>query len=235
MAETGLPFAFVLRKNTVDEYSPRPRPAAARRSTGRLIATTSNAVIPTRRDAIALIAESSADALVIATTGKTGRELFEYSDRPSHFYVVGSMGCASSLALGVARETAAPVVVLDGDGAALMRLEALASIGHQTPTNLVHIILDNESYESTGRQTTISSSVHFPEIAAACGYATSRSASGNAELRAALVEARAQPGPHLIHTRVGISTDPELGRPAVAPPDVAARFRAEIANRRNPT
>lgn len=235
MTETGLPFAFVLRKNTVDEYTPRPRPAAGRRPTGRLLPTTTNTVIPSRRDAIALIAESNADALIIATTGKTGRELFDYRDRPSHFYVVGSMGCASSLALGVARESSAPVIVLDGDGAALMRLEAIASIGHQAPANLIHVILDNESYESTGRQTTIASSVHFPEIGAACGYATSRSASGDAELRAALDAARAERGPHLIHTRVGISTDPELGRPAVAPPDVAIRFRDEIANRRKTT
>jgi phosphonopyruvate decarboxylase len=233
MANTGLPFAFVLRKNTVDEYSPRPREAAQRRPMGRLLTPTENAAIPSRRDAIALIAASSADALIIATTGKTGRELFEYNDCPSHFYVVGSMGCASSLALGVARETDARVVVLDGDGAALMRLEALASIGYQAPANLLHVVLDNESYESTGRQTTISSSVHFPEIGAACGYATSRSASGAAELRAALASTRAEPGPHLIHTRVGISTDPELGRPAVTPPDVAARFRAEIAHRRH--
>jgi phosphonopyruvate decarboxylase len=232
MAETGLPYALILRKNTVDEYTPRPREPAERRPTGRLMAPTANAVIPSRRDAIALIAECSADALIIATTGKTGRELFEYTDRPSHFYVVGSMGCASSLALGIARETATPVIVLDGDGAAMMRLEALASIGHQAPTNLVHVILDNESYESTGRQTTIASSVHFPEIGAACGYATSRSASGESALRAALAAARAEPGPHLIHTRVGISTDAELGRPAIAPPDVAARFRDEIANRR---
>ena len=61
---------------------------------------------------------------------------------------------------------------------------------------------------------------------------TSRSASGESALRAALAAARAEPGPHLIHTRVGISTDAELGRPAIAPPDVAARFRDEIANRR---
>ena len=142
------------------------------------------------------------------------------------------MGCASSLALGVAREIDTPVIVLDGDGAALMRLEAMASIGHQAPANLVHVILDNESYESTGRQTTIASSVHFPEIGAACGYASSCSASGNDALRAAINAALGAPGPHLIHTRVGISTDPELGRPAVAPPDVAVRFRNEIANRR---
>ncbi len=233
MAETGLPFAFVLRKNTVDEYIPRPRVGAPARPAGAVVGATAAATLPSRQQAIAISAELASAALIVATTGKTGRELFEHRDRSSHFYVVGSMGCASSIALGIARETTSPVVVLDGDGAALMRLEAIATIGHQTPANLVHVILDNESYESTGRQATISSSVHFPEIAAACGYATSRSASGTAELRAALDEALHGRGPHLIHTRVGIGTDPELGRPAIAPPDVAARFRAEIANRRN--
>ena len=231
MAATSLPYAFVLRKNVVDEYAPQPRVAGTPRPAGTLHAAATSGALPARREAIALIAAASPGALVIATTGKTGRELFEYRDAPEHFYVVGSMGCASSLALGVAHESGEPVLVLDGDGAALMRLEALATIGYQAPRRFVHVILDNESYESTGGQRTISASVRFPEIAAACGYASACSASGTVPLRAALVRAWAMPGPHLVHTRVGIETDPGLGRPAVAPPEVAARFRAELARR----
>ncbi|MBI3568148.1 MAG: phosphonopyruvate decarboxylase [Gemmatimonadetes bacterium] len=231
MQRTGLPFAFVLRKNVVTEYAPQPRVPASPRAPGRLVAAVSSGPMLSRGEAIALIAEQAGEALIVATTGKTGRELFEYRDRPSHFYVVGSMGCASSLALGVARESDQPVVVLDGDGAALMRLEAMASIGDQAPPRLVHVILDNASYESTGGQATVSTSVRFPEIAAACGYASACSVTGAEPLRAALQRALGERGPHLIHVPVATSTDPSLGRPAVAPPDVARRFRDELARR----
>lgn len=231
MRRTGLPFAFILRKGVVDEYVARPRVAREPRPQGRLLAPRTTGPLPSRREAIALIAEHADDALVVATTGKTGRELFERDDRPSHFYMVGSMGCASSLALGVARETRAPVVVLDGDGAALMRLEAMVSIGHQAPERFIHIILDNAAYESTGAQASLSPSVRFPEIAAACGYATAGSATGVDALREAVRRARAEPGPHLIHTLVGIDTDPGLGRPALTPVDVANRLRAELVRR----
>ena len=232
MAETGLPYAFILRKDVVDEYSPRPREGTSPRSMTPPLAEVSAGAIPARSEASALIADLAADSLIIATTGKTGRELCEYSDRANHFYMVGSMGCASSFALGVARECGNAVVVLDGDGAALMRLEAVASIGHQAPSRFIHVILDNESYESTGGQVTISASVRFPEIAAACGYASACSASGVDALQKAIQRALAENGPHLVHTRVGISTNATLGRPGVAPRDVATRFRSEISRRR---
>lgn len=232
MQATGRPYAFILRKDVVDEYTPRERAVPGMRPRGRVTETPPQGDIPSRRDAIALVADVAAQSLIVATTGKTGRELFEYSDRPNHFYMVGSMGCASSFALGVARESGEPVVVIDGDGAALMRLEALASIGHQGPTSFVHVILDNGSYESTGGQTTISSSIHFPEIAAACGYATACSAHGADALRGALERALSEDGPHLIHSRIGVSANAQLGRPAVTPPEVAERFRREIARRR---
>ena len=116
------------------------------------------------------------DALFVATTGKTARELFAVRKRLAHkhdqdFLTVGSMGCAASIALGIARyQPNKRIVLLDGDGACLMRLEAMATIGHYQPSNLTHIIIDNESYESTGAQATLSPSVNFAEIARACGY-----------------------------------------------------------------
>ena len=85
--------------------------------------------------------------------------------------MVGSMGCASSFGLGIA--IARPdrrVIVLDGDGAALMRLGAMATVGFTRPDNLVHVLLDNGIHESTGGQTTVSASIDFPSIASACGY-----------------------------------------------------------------
>ena len=230
MNDTGLPFAFILRKNVVDSYDPRPRRDPPPRPRGVFHPPVRSGDMLSRRDAIALLAEAAGDrTAIIATTGKTGRELFEFRDRATHFYVVGSMGCASSIALGVARYQDAPVMVLDGDGAALMRLEALAGIGHAAPRRLIHVILDNQSYDSTGGQATISASVSFPDIALACGYASACSATGATAMRAALARAREAPGPHLIHIPVGVGAAAALGRPDIAPRDVAVRFRAALA------
>ena len=229
MRETGLPFAFILRKNVVDGYEPRRRSDPAPRPRGVLHPAARSGDKLTRSDAVALLADAAGDGTaIVATTGKTGRELFEFRDRATHFYVVGSMGCASSIALGVARYQAAPVMVLDGDGAALMRLEALAGIGHAAPPALIHVVLDNESYDSTGGQA-ISASVNFPEIAIACGYASACSVTGADAMRAAVLRAQAAAGPHLIHIPVALGAAAGLGRPDVAPRDVAARFRAALA------
>lgn len=230
MQETGLPFAFVLRKNVVDDYVARGARPAAVRSLGTLHAAATDGRKLSRRDAVALLADaSSAETAIVATTGKTARELFEHGDRPRNFYMVGSMGCASSIGLGIARCHPAPVLVIDGDGAALMRLESLASIGHAAPERFIHVILDNNAYDSTGAQATISSTVDFPAIAIACGYASACSATGGEALRAALTRAQASPGPHLIHAPIALGSAAGLGRPDVAPRDVAQRFREALA------
>ena len=100
-------------------------------------------------------------AAVIATTGKCGRELFTLYDRPQHLYQVGSMGCASAMALGVALNSKSPVVVLDGDGSALMKLGNMATIGAYAPENFIHVILDNNAHDFTGGQPTSSQTVDF--------------------------------------------------------------------------
>jgi phosphonopyruvate decarboxylase len=171
----------------------------------------------------------SHNTLLIATTGKTGRELFELSDRPNHFYMVGSMGCASSLGLGVALyQPNKPVVVLDGDGAALMRLEAMVSVGHYHPPNLTHIILDNEVHDSTGGQQTLSSTVRFSEVALACGYQSACTYSDADDLASALTKASYNAGPHLIHLKIKAGSPAHLGRPTLTPAEIAARFRQSV-------
>lgn len=118
-----------------------------------------------RLEAIRQLAAGWTDELVVATTGMTSRELYVVRDRPGNFYMCGSMGCALSIGLGVA--LARPdrkVVVLDGDGAALMSLGSLALARHLRLPNLEHIILDNGTYASTGGQPTCSAAVDFEEI-----------------------------------------------------------------------
>ena len=126
--------------------------------------------LPRREDALATFLDTvEEDAVVIATTGKTGRELFTLQDRPGHFYCVGSMGYASAIAHGVALASKRHVYLIDGDGAAIMHMGNLTSIGASQPANLTHIVLDNACYDSTGAQATASSSVDFVAVALAAG------------------------------------------------------------------
>ncbi|MDH3430374.1 MAG: phosphonopyruvate decarboxylase [Gammaproteobacteria bacterium] len=164
--------------------------------------------------------------VLVATTGYTGRELYANCDRPNQFYMVGSMGCAVSVGLGLA--LARPerrIVVLDGDGAALMRLGALATVGYERPVNLVHVLLDNGMHESTGGQATVSRSIDFHGLAAACGYPRVESVVEPADLAAILD----RPTTELTFVHAPILPGvPELPRPSISPAAVAARLRAHL-------
>lgn len=229
MAQTGLPFAFVMEKGDVaeaalDANGPAPRPM------GRRIEARTGEIRPTRyRTLEVLLEELPATAAVIATTGKCGRELFTLADRPQHLYQVGSMGCAAAMGLGVALNVRRPVVVLDGDGALLMKMGTTATIGAYAPENLVHVVLDNGVHDSTGGQPTVSPCVDFAAVALACGYARAYACDGDEGFRAAVREALTTPGPHLIHMRIRPGSLDKLGRPTVKPHEVAARFKAFLA------
>jgi phosphonopyruvate decarboxylase len=127
---------------------------------------------PSRLDVLKTLYENKKEnTALLATTGVTGRELYEIKNDPNHFYQVGSMGCITSLGLGLAlAQPKKEVLVIDGDGATLMRLGNFAALGHEKPKNLLHILLDNELHESTGGQDTLSGTVNFSQIAKATGY-----------------------------------------------------------------
>ena len=134
---------------------------------------TTNEALPTRMATLEqLLSAAPQSAALIATTGKCGRELFTIEDRQQHLYQVGSMGCAGAMGLGVALNVSRPVIVLDGDGAALMKLGAFGTIGAQGSENLIHVLLDNGVHDSTGGQPTVSPNVDFAGIAVAAGYPT---------------------------------------------------------------
>ncbi len=132
------------------------------------------------------------------------------------------------MALNVRR----PVVVLDGDGAALMKMGTMATIGAYAPPNLVHVVLDNGVHDSTGGQATVSPNVDFAAVAAACGYGTAALCDGLDGFERALRATLDAPGPHLIHVRIVPGSMPNLGRPTVKPPEVARRFRDFLAEER---
>jgi len=231
MEATGLPFAFVVAKGCIDgsdagaSMANRAAPARARAPTDR---RTGERL--TRFDALAAVTAALPDhAAVVATTGKTGRELFTLGDRAQQLYLVGSMGCASAVALGAALNVDRPLVVFDGDGAALMKLGNWATIGAQQPSNLVHVLLDNGVHDSTGGQPTASSTVDFATMALAAGYRSAHRCDDAAGLAQAVDEALAAPGPHLVHTAIAPGSIAGLGRPAMPPHDVAVRFKALLA------
>jgi len=225
MSESGLPFALIMEKDSVAPEA-LATPAPAPRPRGTALDRRAGGAPVTRFAALERVLETVPDAAVlIATTGKCGRELFTIADRAQHLYQVGSMGCASAMGLGVALNVARPVVVLDGDGAALMKLGNMATIGGQAPGNLIHVLLDNGVHDSTGGQATVSANVDFPGVAVACGYASVVACDDLAGLGGALAHALAAPGPHLVHMRVAPGSIANLGRPTIPPAKVARRFR----------
>ena len=118
-----------------------------------------------RIEAIKKIMENVTDELVISSTGMISRELYEIKDRPRNFYMEGSMGAALGIGLGIAINSKHKVIVISGDGAALMSLGTLALHKKLNPKNIVHYILDNNSHATTGGQPTCSDAVNFARLA----------------------------------------------------------------------
>jgi len=224
----GLPYALVMKKGSVADWKvksrPEPRPVAPPPAPAEAAAPrfTRNAIL---RAVQSMIRPGD---VVIASTGFTGRELYALEDRPEQLYMVGSMGCAMSLGLGLAvTQPKRRVIVLDGDGAALMRMGGMATVGYERPPNLAHIVLDNQMHESTGGQSTVSHSVDLCAVAAACGYPRTARASTPDEVAAFLKEAGLS-ALSFLHVRVLPGSPDDLPRPTITPPEVAARLRAYL-------
>jgi len=205
--ERSGPVALIVPKDTFSPFAARAGRAAPALS---------------RESAVITVADSApSDAVIVATTGKAARELYEYRMRrlghiESDFLTVGSMGHASQIALGIAltREDR-PTWVLDGDGSLLMHMGSLAVIAEHAPSSFLHIVLNNGAHDSVGGQPTPTTSVDFVALALAAGYRSARAASTEHELSTA-IEAVPE-GPALIEVRVARGSRPNLGRPATSP------------------
>lgn len=226
------PYALVMQKGTVAAHPLQNRPQAPRTLTaaveGELVQDPT--ARPTRAAALERVIAGTppGKSVVIATTGFTGRELYALADRANQLYMVGSMGCASALGLGLAlTRPDQHVVVVDGDGAALMRMGNFATVGAYGPSNLSHIVLDNEAHDSTGAQATVTGTVDFASVAHASGYALARRASTAADIDTFLARPRAQ-GAGLLHLKIRTGTIDDLPRPTVTPPEVLQRLRQHL-------
>jgi phosphonopyruvate decarboxylase len=231
MDETGRPYALVMQKGTVAPYALKAGASmAARALPAGLASLESLQLAPgaraSRQEALReVIAHTPVGSTaVLATTGFCGRELYAIDDRPNQLYMVGSMGCVVPLALGLA--LARPdlrVVALDGDGAALMRMGAFATVGAYGPPNLQHLLLDNGVHDSTGGQATVSSHVSFARIAAACGYASSLETDDVSRIGSWLDEPPLD-GSRFARLLTRAGTPDGLPRPSVTPVDVKTRL-----------
>ena len=229
MDRSGLPYAFIMRKGSVDKaglqsnWQPSSQPAAF--DPGGLQGGEPEL---SRRDALAALVEACPedDAVVIGTTGYTGRELFAIADRPNQLYMVGSMGCASSFGLGLA--LALPdrrVVVADGDGAALMRMGNFATVGAYGQGNFRHLLLDNGVHESTGGQATVSPGISFAGVARACGYRSAEAGLAADDLQRFF---GLEQGPALLHLKIRRGVPEGLPRPDLRPRQVRARLMRHL-------
>lgn len=210
IAEKKRPHFLIVKEGTFEKYVPKKKlPDTYQMS---------------REEAIEIIL-SSADQndIVVSTTGKASREVFEYRKRTAgghnrDFLTVGSMGHCGQIALGIAlSKPERRVIALDGDGAVIMHMGSLAITGASKAENIMHVVLNNESHESVGGQPTSASLVDFPRIASACGYVNSLTASNRDELQGALAILSERTGPSFLEVKVNKLSRADLGRPDRSP------------------
>jgi len=185
----------------------------------------------TRADAVSRVAAALPPrSVAVACNGMIGRELFTCADAPSRFYMIGSMGLASSIGLGLALvQPSIPVAVFDGDGNVLMNLGTLGSVAAAGTPNFYHLVFDNHAHGSTGEQQTISDRVPIERIAAAAGYRRTLRVRGEAPLAAALASFFVDAGPAMLLVEVDRGNVPNIKRVEPRPPDITARFRRALA------
>lgn len=194
-----------------------------------------NENIMSREDIIKHIVNVSGNDPIISTTGKASRELYEIREANGQghqfdFLTVGSMGHSSSIALGIAaNKPAAKIWCIDGDGAALMHMGAMAVIGANSPVNMVHIIINNGAHETVGGMPTVAGGIDLTGIAAACGYPYAVCVDNFEDLDRELSEAKTRKTLSFIEVKSAIGARENLGRPKSTAKDNKQKFMEYIA------
>lgn len=178
-----------------------------------------NDYIMRREDIIEHIVRVSKEDPIVSTTGKASRELFEIRERNNQdhkydFLTVGSMGHSSSIALGIAiHRTDKKIWCIDGDGAVLMHMGAMAAVGAGDPSNMIHVIINNGAHETVGGMPTVAKNIDFVALAKALGYPQAVSVKNFEELDKALELAKSGNELMMIEVKSSIGAREDLGRP----------------------
>ena len=225
------PFFFVVRHGTFETEALQKQERSSHRNRVKILKNTADQ-LPTRNEVLSVINSlKDGKTVQLATTGKTGRELYEIEDTCNNLYMVGSLGCVSSLGLGLAlSKSHLDIVVIDGDGSLLMRMGSLATNGYYSPPNMLHILLDNQAHDSTGGQSTVSHNVNFVEIVASCGYEKSIYIHSIKELEDHINEWKKTGGLTFLHMNIVKGSSTQLGRPKMKPYEVKERLQLFIKN-----
>ena len=204
LLKAGKQVAFVVRKGAL-EFD------------GKVRYTNDNKMI--REEIIEHIAAVSGEDIVVSTTGKASRELFEIRERRgqphgSDFLTVGSMGHSSSIALAIAKEKPERKIwIIDGDGAVLMHMGSMALLGANAPENVVHVVINNGAHETVGGMPTVAERIDLCRIAEGCGYPAVASVDCFEALDKALNEAKHDRKLSFIEVKCSIGARDDLGRP----------------------
>jgi phosphonopyruvate decarboxylase len=208
------PYAIVVKKEMFEPYESKSK--EKEKSDYEL----------SREEAIKLITSNLEEkAVIISTTGKTSRELFEYreSQQQNHkrdFLNIGAMGHASQIALGVAlAKPDTPVYCLDGDGSLIMHMGSLAVIGQNSPSNFKHIVLNNGSHESVGGQPTAGFDIDILGVARSCRYHGAWTVNDSQDVLDKMKLLKSSKGPSLLEIKINKESRKDLGRPTISPKD----------------
>lgn len=203
--DEGCQYAIIIKKDTFETRSSKAY---------------TNGYNMVRENAIKTVIETvDDDAVIVSTTGKISREVYEESDiikghHKQTFLTVGGMGHASMIAYGYAvKRMDKKVICIDGDGAVLMHMGSLAFIGKHKTDNLIHICLNNDSHESVGGMPTGAVGMSYAEVAQDCGYDRVYKAYNEEELKKALTQAVSEKGTYFIEAYVSLGARDDLGRP----------------------
>ena len=216
---SGKSVAFIVKKDALD-------------FDGKIEYKNTNSML--REKIIERIVSVAGKDTIVSTTGKASRELFEIREarQQGHeydFLTVGSMGHSSSIALGIAiNKPERRVWCIDGDGAVLMHMGAMAVIGANKPKNMIHIVINNSAHESVGGMPTVASAIDLKKIADGCGYPFCKTVNDYEELEATLEEVKNASTLAFIEAKAAIGARADLGRPTTSPAENKNAFMHNI-------
>lgn len=209
MHSQSIPVAVLVKKNTFSSYKAKEK-------------TTERYSLIREQVLAQLLNNLPPESLIVSTTGKTSREVFELrtvkGQQTNDFLTVGAMGHTASIAMGVAMTNPTRrVVVLDGDGSMLMHMGALPVIGARDMANFVHVVLNNQCHESVGGQPTVAGDIDLRKIALGAGYRHYFCATDVTQLDDIVMQLKTVEGPVFFEVKIMPGSRSDLGRPSKTP------------------